>query len=54
MLDPTGVIAADICAGTDLPGEIFRGVSDARNVSVVQSLKSISRSVAIRDLLLAE
>jgi hypothetical protein len=30
MLDPTGVLAADICAGINLDGDIFRGISDAK------------------------
>ena len=54
MIDPTGVIAADVCEGIDLSGNIFRGVSDAKQVNVVQSFKKISRSTVIKDLLLAE
>jgi hypothetical protein len=54
MLDPTGVIAADMCAGVNLSGDLFRGISDAKSVSVVQSFKNISRNVVIKDILLAE
>jgi len=54
MLDPTGVIVADICSGVSLPGDLFRGISDAKNVSVVQSFKKIARSVNVKDLLLSE
>lgn len=35
MLDPTGVLAADINSGINLPGDVFRGISDAREVNVV-------------------
>lgn len=54
MLDPTGVLVADICAGVNLSGNIFRGVSDAKNVNVVQSFKTLARNVQVKDILLAE
>lgn len=54
MLDPTGVIVADVCSGVNLPGDLFRGISDAKNVSVVQSFKKIARSANVKDLLLSE
>lgn len=54
MLDPTGVIAADMMSGVNLSGDLFRGISDARSVSVVQSFKPMSRGTSIKDVLLAE
>ncbi len=54
MLDPTGVIVADVCSGVNLSGDIFRGISDAKQVTVVQSLKKIARQVNVKDLLLSE
>jgi len=54
MLDPTGVITADVMSGVNLAGDLFRGISDARAVSVVQSFKPITRGTSIRDVLLAE
>jgi len=35
MLDPTGVLAADINSGINLSGNVFRGISDAKEVTVV-------------------
>jgi len=54
MLDPTGVLTADICSGVNLSGDVFRGISDAKNISIVQSFKKLSRHVNVKDLLLAE
>lgn len=54
MLDPTGVLAADMCSGVNLQGNVFRGISDAKNVSVIQSFKKLSRNVKVKDILLAE
>ena len=54
MLDPTGVIVADVCSGVNLSGDLFRGISDAKSVSVVQSLKKIARSANVKDILLSE
>lgn len=54
LLDPTGVLAADVCTGVNLPGDIFRGISDAKMVSVVPSFKEIRKQVSIKDVLLAE
>jgi hypothetical protein len=54
MLDPTGVITADVMSGVNLPGNLFRGISDARAVSVVPSFKAITRRTSIKDILLAE
>jgi len=54
MLDPTGVIVADVCSGVNLSGDLFRGISDAKSVSVVQSFKKIARSANVKDILLSE
>jgi hypothetical protein len=54
VYDPTGVITADIREGLDLDSQFFTGVSDAANVRVQMSVRTVARTLNINNLLFAE
>jgi hypothetical protein len=52
--DPTGVLCAEVIEGINLAGTFMRGVSDCKNVKVLQTFKEMRQNQDYRNLLLAE